>query len=102
MKSIADISPRATPLQGLGGISRQSGVKSAGSDFAALVKESIASVNRKQAEADQAASALASGQSSNIHEVMIKMEEAEISLRMVVQMRNKVVEAYQEIMRMQV
>lgn len=101
MNIIQDISQRSTPLQGLDG-SRRAGVHAAGSDFATLVKESIAAVNRKQAEADQAASALASGQSSSIHEVMIKMEEAEISLRMVVQMRNKVVEAYQEIMRMQV
>jgi flagellar hook-basal body complex protein FliE len=70
--------------------------------FADLIKDSIESVNRKQIEADQAAASLASGQNSNIHEVMIKMEEAEISLRLMVQMRNKVVEAYQEVMRMQV
>lgn len=102
MNIIQDISQRSTPLQGLSGSKRPTAIESAGSDFATMVKESLAAVNRKQAEADQAASALATGQSSNLHEVMIKMEEAEISLRMVVQMRNKVVEAYQEIMRMQV
>ncbi len=45
---------------------------------------------------------LQSGESKNIHEVMISMEKADISMRLTVQMRNKVLEAYQEIMRMQV
>ena len=88
-------------LQGLKG-NTPSLAKSNADGFADMIKNSIESVNRKQVEADKAAAELASGKSSNIHEVMIKMEEAEISLRLMVQMRNKVVEAYQEIMRMQV
>lgn len=100
MNSINDIT-LTSHLQGLKG-SAPATEKADTGNFAAMIKDSIASVNRKQVEADQAATELASGQSSNIHEVMIKMEEAEISLRLMVQMRNKIVEAYQEIMRMQV
>jgi len=42
------------------------------------------------------------GDSVSIHELMIAMEKADISLRLMVQVRNKAIEAYQEIMRMQV
>lgn len=101
MNAIKDIT-LSTHLQGLKGPGSSSSASKLGGDFADLIKTSIASINAKQVEADKAAVNLASGQNSNIHEVMIKMEEAEISLRLMVQMRNKVVEAYQEIMRMQV
>lgn len=101
MNSISDIT-LTSHLQGLKGSSGSAGINRTGMDFAEQVKKSIESVNRKQIEADHAANGLASGQQSNIHEVMIQMEEAEISLRLMVQIRNKVVEAYQEIMRMQV
>ena len=101
MNGIKDIT-LTSHLQGLKGPGSSSSATKAGGDFADLIKKSIESVNAKQVDSDKAAAGLASGQSSNIHEVMIKMEEAEISLRLMVQMRNKVVEAYQEIMRMQV
>lgn len=101
MTAINDITLNAH-LQGLRGAAQAVDKAGSGANFAEMIKTSIDSVNRKQVEADQAAAGLASGKSSNIHEVMIKMEEAEISLRLMVQMRNKVVEAYQEIMRMQV
>ena len=45
---------------------------------------------------------LASGRSSNIHETMLSVTKAELGFDMLVQMRNKVIEAYQEVMRMQV
>ncbi len=101
MNGIKDIT-LSSHLQGLKGPGGNSAVNKLGGDFADLIKKSIESVNARQIDADKAAAGLASGQNSNIHEVMIKMEEAEISLRLMVQMRNKVVEAYQEIMRMQV
>jgi flagellar hook-basal body complex protein FliE len=101
MDAIKDIT-LSSQLQGLRGPGSSSSTNRLGGEFADMIKKSIESVNTKQVDADKAAVGLASGQHSNIHEVMIKMEEAEISLRLMVQMRNKVVEAYQEIMRMQV
>jgi flagellar hook-basal body complex protein FliE len=70
--------------------------------FAETLKTALNETNKAQIEADHAVEKLNTGEAKNLHEVMISMEKADISLRMLVQMRNKVVDAYQEIMRMQV
>ncbi|OQY19102.1 MAG: flagellar hook-basal body complex protein FliE [Desulfobacteraceae bacterium 4572_35.1] len=72
------------------------------SGFGDMLSDAIKETNDTQLKADQAVSDLATGKADNIHEVMLSMEEADISMRMLVQMRNKVVDAYQEIIRMQV
>jgi flagellar hook-basal body complex protein FliE len=73
-----------------------------GQRFAEALKTTIAGANQAQITANRAAEQIASGETRNLHEAMIRLEEADISLRMMVQVRNKAVEAYQEIMRMQV
>ncbi len=73
-----------------------------GGDFVGELKKAVEGVNRLQVEADGAVEGLNTGEAKNLHEVMIAMEKADISLRLTVQMRNKIVDAYQEIMRMQV
>jgi flagellar hook-basal body complex protein FliE len=70
--------------------------------FAAVLKDSLTEVNKMQQKADAAVTALASGDKVNLHETMIAMEQADVSFRMMMQVRNKIVEAYQEILRMQV
>lgn len=70
--------------------------------FGDMLTQAISETNEAQLNADQAATDLSTGRSDNLHEVMLAMEEADISMRMLVQMRNKVVDAYQEIIRMQV
>ena len=72
------------------------------SAFAELLGEALSRTNQSQLDADQAAIALQSGEAENLHDVMLAMEEADISMRLLVQMRNKVTEAYKEIMNMQV
>ena len=52
--------------------------------------------------ADQKIEDLATGKSSNLHETMIAVEKADIALRLMVQVRNKMIDAYQEVMKMQV
>ncbi len=74
----------------------------AGGAFAEALGSALNDVNKLQVEADRAVEKMQTGESKNIHEVMISMEKADISMRLTVQMRNKVLEAYQEIMRMQV
>jgi flagellar hook-basal body complex protein FliE len=76
------------------------GVKEGG--FADILKDSIQQVNSIQGEADQAIKGLATGQVNNIHETMIAIEKANLSFNMMVQVRNKLVQAYEEIMRTQV
>jgi len=76
--------------------------KSDGSEFASSLKNAINSVDQLQKESDLKMQQLATGQNTNIHETMIAAEKADIALRLMVQVRNKMIEAYQEIMRMQV
>jgi len=70
--------------------------------FSDLVGNAIDQLNEVQQRADLAAFQVASGQSSDLHTALVTMEEASLSLQLGLQVRNKVVEAYQEIMRMQV
>lgn len=70
--------------------------------FGAVLAESLERVNALQHEADSAAAALAVGHADNLHNVMIASEQAHLALQLVVTIRNRVVEAYQEISRMQV
>ena len=84
-------------------ISREPRAASAGKEsFGDYLKNMIAEVNTQQHEADRAISNVELGNTSSIHDAMIALEKANISFRTMLQMRNKVVEAYQEIMRMQV
>ncbi len=70
--------------------------------FASVLKDSLTQVNAMQQKADAAITALATGEKVSLHETMIAMEQADVSFRMMMQVRNKIVEAYQEILRMQV
>jgi flagellar hook-basal body complex protein FliE len=73
-----------------------------GGGFAEQLKDAINSTNEVQVQADQAVEQLHSGQGGSLHEVMLSLEKADISMRLFVQLRNKAVDAYQEIMRMNV
>lgn len=100
MRSVTDITMNAH-LKGLSQ-PKTALVQKMGNKFGEMLKTSINEVNQAQVSADRAAEQIAAGETKNLHGAMIKMEEADISLRLMVQVRNKAVEAYQEIMRMQV
>ena len=72
-----------------------------GVSFADTLKEKLDGVNADQIEADAVTEAFLKGDNVDVHEVMIATEEAKQSLQMAVQVRNKLVEAFQEINRMQ-
>lgn len=59
-------------------------------------------VGKTQSNGDTAITKLNTGEAKNMHEVMIAVEEADISMRMLVQLRNKALQAYDDIMRMQI
>ncbi len=73
-----------------------------GESFAATLKNAVNTVDSLQKAADVKMQELATGKSQNIHETMIAAEKADIALKLMVQVRNKIIEAYQEIMKMQV
>ncbi|MFN7685945.1 MAG: flagellar hook-basal body complex protein FliE [Oligoflexia bacterium] len=76
--------------------------KPGGTTFAEVLKNSFEQVNEHQVQADQAIRELVSGRSKNLHETMLAVERADSSLKLMMQVRNKVLDAYREIMRMQV
>jgi flagellar hook-basal body complex protein FliE len=69
--------------------------------FESLVTGLVQQVASKQAAAGEAVSATLSGQNTSLHQTMIAMEEASISFQLMVEVRNKMLESYQELMRMQ-
>ena len=70
--------------------------------FTQAIKKAVSEVNHLQTEADKLAVDLASGNVEDVHKAMIAMQKAKLALEFTIQVRNKVIEAYQEIMRMQV
>lgn len=69
--------------------------------FQDLLKENLDKVNEKQIEADNITNDFIIGKDVDVHEMMLSMEEAKMSLQLAIQVRNKVVEAVQELNRMQ-
>ena len=69
--------------------------------FGQIFKEALGEVKAAQNESDKLTNQLVTGEVKDIHEVMIASQKASLSLQLTVQVRNKVVEAYQEVMRMQ-
>ncbi len=76
--------------------------KETGKPFGQVLSESLTEVNNLQLKADTAVENLASGKGKSIHETMIAISKADLAFRMTLQVRNKVIEAYQEVMRMNV
>ena len=97
MEAIQNISQVATPVQ-----SNTSTVANVETSFGDILKTMVAETNQQQQAADQAMQQLHTGDEKNLHGAMLAMEKADISLRYMVQARNKAIDAYQEIMRMQV
>ena len=70
--------------------------------FGQILVDMIKDTNQLMLDSDKALTDFAAGKIDNIHDVMIASEEASLSFQMTMTVRNKVIEAYQEIMRMQV
>ena len=70
--------------------------------FGDMLKQAVNEISQLQTNADKAITSVQLGQSGNIHEAMIALEKADISFKAMMQVRNKILEAYQEVMRMQV
>ena len=66
------------------------------------LEDAVKEVNQTQVAADKKATDLATGKDTNIHDTMLAASQAELGFNLMVQVRNKVLEAYQEVMRMPV
>jgi len=70
--------------------------------FGEIIKSSIDNVNRLQKESDNAVRNLVTGKETDIHKTMIMMEKSGISFQLMMAVRNKIITAYETIMRMQI
>ena len=70
--------------------------------FMGSLKEAISHINDAQSGSSQAVDALVTGQTTNIHQTMVALQQADVSFQLMMQVRNKLVSAYEEIQRMQI
>lgn len=77
-------------------------VQEAAPGFGQRFAQEIENVNTGLVNSDNDIKKLVTGESQSLHDVMIKMEEAKLSFQLLAQVRNRLLEAYQEVMRMQV
>lgn len=70
--------------------------------FLESLKSAIGKANDVQAHANQAVDALMTGQTQDLHRTMVALQEADVSFQLMMQIRNKLVAAYEDIQRMQI
>lgn len=87
---------------GTGQIFKTAENKDAAPGFADMLKDMVNQTNQLQNDADNSMVQFATGQVDNIHDVMIATEKASLAMNLTIQVRNKLLDAYQEIIRMQV
>jgi flagellar hook-basal body complex protein FliE len=90
-----------TGVGSIGSVGSASGPSPTGS-FSDMLGKAVGEVNAKQGAATADVEALLSGKNVSVHQAMISMEEAHLSFQMMVQVRNKLLDSYQELMRMQI
>jgi flagellar hook-basal body complex protein FliE len=98
IEAIAAVAAPMEPMQ----MPAVSGSAEAAPGFGKWFAEEVATVNDKLVGADNDIRQLATGETQNLHDVMIRLEEARLSFQLLLQVRNRALEAYQEIMRTQV
>jgi flagellar hook-basal body complex protein FliE len=104
------VTPEATPLpsariempEELSEPQSAASVTPSSNSFASMLGQMVSDVNSQQQVSAQAVSALQSGQNVPLHQAVIAMEEANVSFQLMVEVRNRLMDAYQEIMRMQI
>lgn len=71
-------------------------------EFAPWLTRELTQVNQQLINADTQLQRLATGEVENLHQVMISLEKAKLSFELILQVRNRLLEAYQDILRMQI
>jgi len=74
--------------------------KEGGADFGAMFKGFLKDVNEMQQKADQSIQKMVTGEVKDVHQVMLAVGEAKVAFNLLLEIRNKTMDAYQEVMRM--
>jgi flagellar hook-basal body complex protein FliE len=77
-------------------------VEKAGTSFSEILKDSISKVGELEKEANTQTEKLVTMEGQDVHNTMIAVEKADLSFQMMMQIRNKIINAYEEIMKIQV
>ncbi|MDH4078560.1 MAG: flagellar hook-basal body complex protein FliE [Nitrospira sp.] len=103
MSQLHGVTSGFAPIADVGqsGASGSAGASGA-SGFLDSLKSAIGKVNEAQMEAGQAIDNLMTGETQDIHRTMVALQQADVSFQLMMQIRNKLVTAYEEIQRMQV
>jgi len=83
-------------------VNSNNSVQSGDGSFEMALKNALKEVNQTQVEGYKAMEGLATGDIKNIQEAVQKIEEAELSLKLALEVKNKALSAYKEVMRMQI
>ena len=86
-----------TPLAPIG----ESGKASGATGFQQILKDAIHRVEQSRADATQAVEQFVTGENQDLHSTILATQRASLDFDLLLQMRNKVVQSYQEVMRMQ-
>ena len=82
--------------------SREIGSEKSDQSFADMLTDAVNSVDQTMKDSNEKVQNFVAGETENVHDVMISMQRAQLSFQMMVEMRNKAIETYQEISRMQI
>lgn len=85
-----------------GRVDRLSGGPTTGAPFVRVLQEALTEVNALQLAAEEASRRLVSGSGLELHQVVLATEKASLALQLTIQVRNKILDAFQEVMRMPV
>jgi len=101
MSQITGIAQPVVPIADVHPVG-QNGAVSESAGFMDSLKSAIGKVNDAQIQAGQAIDSLMTGDTQDIHRTMVALQQADVSFQLMMQIRNKLVTAYEEIQRMQV
>ncbi len=91
-----------TPIAPIGTEAAGSVQEASPASFKDLMKKAVGDLNASQVEGSNAIKSLATGGAENLHDVIMSMEKAGLALQYAIQIRNKVLEAYQSVIQMQI
>ena len=104
VKNLGNIGPAQLPNLGPQSSGPLSGAfdSSGGRNFSDFLGDMVRDVNAKQVTANQAVEGVLNGEKVPLHQAMLSVEEASVSFQLMVEVRNKLMDSYQELMRMQI
>lgn len=102
MAEITKVNNLALPQDGNGIGSKKVDASGGGQDFASILKESIDDVNTLQQDGEKSLADMATGQVKDLHQAAIAINKAETSMKLMLEVRNKAISAYKEILRTQI